>query len=85
MPQLKLMVDTWPTLAHADPAATVKYVVAAGALVASLLVIVAAVFIARAIVRKASESRSACRECGHFLDADEEKCPFCGAERTGDD
>jgi hypothetical protein len=64
-------------LAHTPESATAE-VVAAGALVALLVVIVLGLMAARALVRKSAASRRACGECGHFLEESESKCPFCG-------
>jgi len=66
-----------------EEAGTLDYIVIGGGLIAALVAALAAVFIARALVKRSARSRPACGECGHSLDPEEDTCPFCGARRPG--
>ena len=77
-------------LAHAhhhchDGSDTARNVIAAGAVLASLVVIVAVVFGAKALLRRSASSRPVCTLCGHYLDSAETECPFCGTQRPGNE
>ena len=69
------------TIAHApDHRGVAHSVVIAGVLVACLIILLAGVFAARALVKKASGGKLFCPDCGHSLKPDETACPFCGRE-----
>ena len=69
------------TIAHApDHRGVAHSVVIAGVLVACLIILLAGVFAARALVKKASGGGLFCPDCGHSLKAGETACPFCGRE-----